>query len=436
MRLVDYRHYIYGAIDTHLHAHRPARLSQRVVDRRLRRVLRNAYRNVPFYRASFDSAGINPSHISGVSDLPRVPFLEKVDVQNNYPAGLVARGTNVDRCVHSATTGSSGVATNFIFTPKTYAYYQATSFKVYTMIGYRPWHRASYIKYTAVPAPNLGPLFRVGHIPSLVPVGEHITALRDQRPDLLVGYASLILDVARHVTPDDLKFIKPRFISVNSELSTQAQRDEIQAVFGCPVYDEYSSEETWMIASQCRSHAYHLFTNNVWVEFVDRNGQEVAPGEVGEIVLTTLQSPAMPFIRYRIGDLGRKGTQECSCGSTLPILASFEGRADDSFVLTNGEMVPALKLLNVFTTFIKDDAEFIREFKLVQTDIGKATVHFLPGHHYSTDRGNSVVEKLQSIIPEPVAFTIELEESFSSNSIKHKAIESRVTPALRRNKSS
>ncbi len=428
MRLLDYRHYPYGAFDTHLHAHLPAPLQQRVVERRLRKVVRDAYRNVPFYRSGFDRAGLNPAHFRGTADLALLPFLTKADVQEHFPNGLVARGTNLDRCVHSATTGSSGVATNFVFTPKTYAYYHATSFKVYTMVGYRPWHRATYIKYTAVPAPNLGPIFRVGHIPSLVPVEEHIEALRRQRPDLLVGYASLVLDVARNVTEDDLRVIKPRFISVNSELSTQAQRDEIAAVFQCPVYDEYSSEETWMIASQCREHRYHLFTNNVWVEFLDPDGSEVPAGEIGEIVLTTLQSPAMPFIRYRIGDLGRAGTEPCPCGSTLPVLASFEGRADDAFVLAGGDRVPSLKLLNVFTTFIKADADFIREFKLVQTDLAKATVHLVAGPHYSTEQADALVRKLQSLVPEPVTFTIDLVDRLDGGGIKHKAIESLVKP--------
>ncbi len=426
MRLTDYRHYPSGAIDTHLHPHIPQSLQRRIVDRRLRKVIRKAYQDVPFYRDTFDQAGVNPAHFQGIKDISSLPFLNKSDVQEHYPKNLVARGINLDRCEHSATTGSSGIATNFIFTPKTYAYYHTTSLKVYTMIGYRPWHKATYIKYTAVPAPNLGPIFRVNHIPSMIPVEQHISALREQKPDLLVGYASLILDIARSVTDKDLKVIKPRFISVNSELSTQEQRDEISKTFNCPVYDEYSSEETWMIASQCRELNYHLFTNNVWVEFVDSAGNEVATGELGEIVLTTLQSPAMPFIRYRIGDLGRAGTEPCACGSSLPVLASFEGRADDAFVLANGDRVPSLKLLNAFTTFIKADADYIREFKLVQTGLSEAVIRLVPGPNYAGEQTDELVKRLQSIIPQPIEFSIDITDQLDTGSVKQKAIESLV----------
>lgn len=94
-------------------------------------------------------------------------------------------------------------------------------------------------------------------------------------------------EVARRATPEDLKHIRPQFIGINSELSTQDQRNFISETFHCPVYDEYSTEETWMIASQCRQHNYHIFTDNVWVEFIDSRGREVQPGEMGEIVLTT-----------------------------------------------------------------------------------------------------------------------------------------------------
>ncbi|MDV7397759.1 hypothetical protein RZS08_40540, partial [Arthrospira platensis SPKY1] len=118
------------------------------------------------------------------------------------------------------------------------------------------------------------------------------------------------------------------------------------------MYDEYSTEETWMVASQCRRHRYHIFIDNVWMEFLDDEGRGVAPGQVGEIVLTATRSRAMPFIRYKIGDLGRYSAAKCGCGLGFPVLESFEGRADDSFILPSGKFVSSLKVLNTFTTYI------------------------------------------------------------------------------------
>jgi phenylacetate-CoA ligase len=293
------------------------------------------------------------------------------------------------------------------------------------MIGYRPWHKLVYIKYTKVNTPAYGPMFQQAHIPSIAPVEEHIRRLREEKPDLLAGYASLILEVAQHVTEEDLKHIRPKFISVNSEMSTQAERDYISSVFQCPVYDEYSTEETWMIASQCRRHNYHLFTDNVWVEFLDEQGRDVAPGEVGEMVLTTLRSPVMPFIRYRIGDLGRVSDRTCSCGIGFPLLESFEGRSDDVFVLPSGKKLPSLKLLNTFTMFIKKYLHLMEEFKVIQKEKDLIVIDLVKGREYREDRFEELIEKLRIILGEPVTISVNMVDKISTNgSIKRKAIES------------
>ncbi|HOU50689.1 MAG TPA: hypothetical protein PLR10_05720, partial [Smithella sp.] len=314
-----------SVIDVHISACLPAGLQRRLSEKRLIRSIRNAYENVPFYRRKYDEAGVDINTIRTADDIKRLPFVTKDEIRENFPQAIVARGVNVDACHYSATTGSTGRSLPFIFTKKTFAFYIATGVRMYTMIGYRPWHRMTYIKYTDLHYPRLGPFFQTTHIKSTIPVEEQIAQLKESRPDLIIGYASLVYEVARRATPEDLKVIRPKFIGINSELSTQDQRNFISETFGCPVYDEYSTEETWMVASQCRRHNYHIFTDNVWVEFIDSKGQEVKPGEMGEMVLTTTRSPAMPFIRYRIGDVGRYSDAECPCGLGFPLLEAFEG---------------------------------------------------------------------------------------------------------------
>jgi phenylacetate-CoA ligase len=247
------------------------------------------------------------------------------------------------------------------------------------------------------------------------------------KPDLLVGYSSIIFEIAQKVTPEDRDFIKPKFIGLNSELSTRDQRDFISSVFNCPVYDEYSTEETWMIASQCREGNYHIFIDNVWVEFLDKDGAEAKPGEEGEIVLTTLRSPAMPFIRYKIGDLGTYSSKPCSCGLRFPVLSSFEGRADDYFVLPSGKTVSSLKLLNTFTKFIKKYLHLMEEFKVIQKEPDYIVIQLSKGRQYRESQFQEVIHGLKEILLEPVSIEVEFVEAIdNSNGIKRKAIESWV----------
>lgn len=389
--------------------------------------VRHAGKHVPYYRDSFKRAGVAPDRFNGPEDLKKLPFLTKDDVRNAFPHAIVADGTDIDRCHYSATTGSTGRSLPFVYSPKTFAFYLSTNLRVYSMIGYRPWHRCCYIKYTAMDPLNIGPFFRFHHIPSVAPIEKQIAMLKQYRPDFIDGYASIIHEISRRMTPSDLKIIRPKMILCNSEMSTVHQRNAISEVFGCPVYDEYSTEETWMVASLCKKQNYHLFTDNVWVEFLDPEGNDVKPGEPGEVVLTTLRSPAMPFIRYRIGDIGRMSTETCGCGSPFPVLESFEGRADDSFILPDGTYVSSLKILNTFTMYIKKYLHLMEEFRVIQKTREQVDIELVKGKEYSESRFKELTDSLSSLLKNQVTITvIPVTAIDSKGNIKRKAIESRV----------
>ncbi|MFA5285023.1 MAG: hypothetical protein WC347_05420 [Smithellaceae bacterium] len=416
-----------SVIDVHISACLPSGLQRRLCKKRLIRSIRNAYENVPFYRQKYDDAGVDINSIRTDDDIKRLPFVTKDEIRENFPERIVARGINREDCHYSATTGSTGRSLPFIFTKKTFAFYIATGVRMYTMIGYRPWHRMAYIKYTDLHYPRLGPFFQTSHIKSTIPVEEQIAQLKEARPGLIIGYASLVYEVARRATPDDLKHIRPKFIGINSELSTQDQRNFISETFGCPVYDEYSTEETWMVASQCRHHNYHIFTDNVWVEFIDSKGQDVKPGEMGEMVLTTTRSPAMPFIRYRIGDMGRYSDAACPCGLGFPLLESFEGRADDCFILPSSKFVSSLKLLNTFTMYIKKYLHLLEEFKVTQVSSELIVIRIVKGNRYDESQLEELLADLRLLLDNSVSIKVEFVNAIEkSNGIKRKAIESLV----------
>ena len=424
-------HYIfyglYTAILVHINQWLSPQTLKKRAEKKVIRQIQRAYRDVPYYKKKYDEAGISIDQIKTLDDLKKLPFITKDEIRENFPDGILAAGTDIKKCHYSATTGSTGKSLPFVFSHSTHLFYNTTNFRVYTMFGYRPWHKSVYVKYTNSNVRSVGPLFRTAHVASILPVREQIDAIKKEKPDMLVGYASIILEIARTVTSDDLKLIKPKFISVNSELSTKDQRDFISNIFHCPVYDEYSTEETWMIASQCREHNYHVFIDNVWVEFLDENGQDAKPGEVGEIVLTTLRSPVMPFIRYRINDLGRVSDKTCTCGRGFPLLESFDGRRDDSFILPSGKFVSSLKILNTFTMFIKKYLHLMEEFKVVQKEKGLVIIYLVPGKEYREERFQELIDQLNRIFGEPVTIKVEMVDSIpNTGRVKRKAIESMV----------
>lgn len=396
-------------------------------ERRLIKGIKRAYNDVPYYKKIYDDWGVDIDDINTLDDLRKLPYITKDEIREQFPSGIVSKKYKVAKCHYSATTGSTGRSLPFVFSESTFAFYIATGVRMYTMIGYRPWHKMAYIKYTKLNYPRLGPFFRTEHIPSTITAEEQIAMLRRVKPDLLLGYASLVFEIAQKLTPEDRELIKPKFIGINSELSTKTQREFISKVFGCPVYDEYSTEETWMVASQCREGNYHLYIDNVWVEFLDKDGFPVKPGEDGEMFLTTIRSDAMPFIRYRIGDIGRYSEKKCPCGLGYPILESFEGRADDSFILPSGKYVSSLKILNTFTKYIKKYLHLMEEFKIIQKERGFIVIQLIKGKEYNDRQFQELIDSLHAIFAEPVNVKVEFVDYININTgIKRKAIESWV----------
>jgi phenylacetate-CoA ligase len=398
----------------------------RKAERRVIREVQMAYANVPYYRKKYDAYGIDIASIKTLDDLQKLPIITKDEIREQFPDGIVSKKYDINQCHYSATTGSTGRSLPFIFSKSTFAFYIATGMRLYTIIGYRPWHKLVYIKYTPLEYPRIGPFFHTEHIPSTISVDEQISMLRRMKPDLLIGYSSLIYEIAQKMTPEDLKLIRPKFIGLNSELSTKDERDMISDVFNCPVYDEYSTEETWMVASQCKIGNYHVFIDNVWVEYLDQSGNAVKPGEEGEIYLTTMRSPAMPFIRYRIGDLGKPSEKVCSCGLNYPLIEEFTGRADDSFILPSGRYLSSLKILNTFTKNIKKHLHLMEEFKVIQEEPGLIVIEFVKGKHYNEKHLAELIDDLKTVVGEPVKIRVDFVEHIEANSIKRKAIESRV----------
>ncbi len=415
-----------SVLQVHINNYLSHRSILKKAERRVIKEVQMAYANVPYYRQKYDEHGINIKDIKTLADLQKLPVITKDEIREHFPAGIVSKQYAIDQCHYSATTGSTGRSLPFIFSKSTFAFYIATGVRLYTMIGYRPWHKLVYIKYTPIDYPRLGPFFRTEHIPSTIPVDEQIAMLRKMKPDLLIGYASLVLEIAMRITPEDLKHIRPKFVGLNSELSNRDQRELISRVFNCPVYDEYSTEETWMVASQCKQGNYHVFIDNVWVEYLDKNGKPVKPGEEGEIYLTTSRSPAMPFIRYRIGDLGRESTQGCTCGLPYPIIEEFNGRADDSFILPSGKYLSSLKILNTFTKNIKKYLHLMEEFKVIQEEPGLVVIQFVKGKEYRKQQLDELIDALREVLGEPVTIRVDFVDEIKTNSIKRKAIESKV----------
>lgn len=197
-------------------------------------------------------------------------------------------------------------------------------------------------------------------------------------PTAISGMASAIASLADNLT-DSLKRsgnqYQPKFVAPSGELLTTPLRDRI-ANLQAPIYDMYGCNEVNTIAWSCPAghDCYHVCDDALIVEILDPEDQPVANDEWGELVVTSLFSYAMPFIRYRTGDIAVRGPDHCQCGATFSTLRKVHGRTIDYFPLPDGKQLHPWQLLNL----IRSQMGWIKQFQMNQSRLDEINFLVIP----------------------------------------------------------
>jgi phenylacetate-CoA ligase len=164
--------------------------------------------------------------------------------------------------------------------------------------------------------------------------------LLNQHPRLIRGYPSAVAQVARYIGTNYPQAPRPvvPFVKVGGEQVFPFQIQEIERYLGARVVQSYGCSEAGSIAMQCSRGALHVFGLQTHVE-IFREGEPAQPGELGEVVATSLTNRAMPLVRCRIGDRGRLSPEPCPCGLPYPVLTDLQGRTSDLFLAADGGKV-------------------------------------------------------------------------------------------------
>ncbi len=392
-----------------LQALRNERLSREQVRqlqrRKLSKMLHHAWSNSPFYRKKFQAAGIRPESIRSVADLAQLPPTTKEELRAAGEDHLLARGYSQDNTVLETTSGSSGKVLQIYHCPQAWENYHTLVFRHLWGIGYRPWHRLAYTSFDEAPTPpwvrlGLGALEQVDM--NVQDPRRYLEDLLRVRPHVIMAFASILLLIIRSATPEELARIRPRAIYLHSELLTPGIRNTIRQAFGCDCFDDYSTFEFHQIASECRHHRYHVAADNVVLEFV-RDGQPVAPGQEGEILITGLNNWAMPLIRYAVGDVGVASDEICPCGRGFPVMHMIQGRVDDFVVLPSGRALSPRTINPAFETL-----PGILEHVLVQEARDHVVVHLHLAPEHTETTPDLVRQAIQNLFQEPIRLEVKL----------------------------
>jgi len=346
--------------------------------RRLRALVRHAYERVPYYRRLMEQAAVRPEDIRSLADLSRIPLTSRADVQALPVDQIVARGFDPRKLVEHRTSGSTGEPLSVRQTRLEGLVSRLYQLRLLFGLGLRLTDRGANVvlyrsEYKRRWYRSLG-LLPNEAIHCLLPAEEILSELRRIKPDILGGYPGSLCWLAGQLTQEDRSRIRPRFIPVGAEMLTSEMRRQISEGFGAPVYDFYSSHELSSIAWECtRTGRYHICEPLVIGEIL-RDGRPVAPGETGEFVGTVLDSYAMPFIRYRQGDLVTRGETPCPCGAPYATIIEIQGRLADRFNLPDGRSLHPYALVGPLVL----EAPWVRRYQIIQERLDRIAIKLVP----------------------------------------------------------
>jgi phenylacetate-CoA ligase len=404
--------------------------------KRLRALLSSAGEQVPYYRKLFSDLAFDPSAVTSLGDLQRLPFLTKALIRAHSDD---LRSTQAQGLARFNTGGSSGEPLVFFIGRERVSRDVAAKWRATRWWGVDIGDPEIVLWGSPI---ELGAqdrikvlrdrLMRTRLLPAfdMSPsrVASFIDTIRRVRPRMLFGYPSAFALIARHARKAGIRLddvgIKVAFVT--SERLYPHQRELIESVFGCPVANGYGGRDAGFIAHQCPQGSMHITAEDVIVEIVDEDGNVVEAGVSGEIVVTHLATRDYPFIRYRTGDVGVLSETRCPCGRGLPVLADIQGRSTDFVVAADGTVMHGLSLI-----YVVRDLPGIESFRIEQESLALTRVFIVPGEAFSAEQCVPAIRQgMQARLGAGVQIQVEVVTSIAAErSGKYRYVVSRVTGA-------
>lgn len=324
---------------------------------RLKEIVKFAYENAPYYKRSFDEAGLKPEDIKTLADISKFPFIDKKTQRDCQGVGSflgeLCAVPEEDVVFISTSSGSTGVPTISPFTKEDFDEFQDTQSRWFWQIGMRPKdryvHALNFSLFVGGPdvigAQNLGALCIWG---GTLPSDRLLFILKTYQPTVIwtsPSYAWYLGETAKKNGIDPKKDLSIKKIIVAGEQggSIESTRKAIEDLWGAELYDFYGLSDIFgACAAMCEAKdGLHICEDQILVETVDiHTGEILPPGSVGELVFTSLKKKARPMIRFRTGDIGYIDNTPCSCGRTHGRI-HINGRKDDMFIVSAVNVFPS-----------------------------------------------------------------------------------------------
>lgn len=407
--------------------------------KKLKNLLEYAYTNVPYYHWVFKTLNMTPKDITAPDDFRKLPLLDKEDIRNNI-SRIVSSNYKKRDLIPNSTGGSTGVNLNFFNDRKNSGYVSAIVLRNDHWAGLEIGDKKASLwgsPFDISLQDNLkkkisNKLFRTLFLSSYNLSEENMFVyakkLLQYKPKVIIAYPSPLYHFAKFLEENGIKGINPKSIISSAEVLYDYQRELIESVFQCRVFNNYGCREFDAIAQECSQHlGMHISAEHVYVECLKGDGEPAAPGERGELVITDLDNYGMPFIRYRIGDIGVLSDRKCNCGGGLPIMEKVEGRTFDIIVGTNGKYFDG----HFFSILLRTAVDGIKQFQVVQESENEINIKIVVDEVFKTEYIDTLTNKIRECCGEDMQVNFKIvDEIPPTKSGKFRFVTSKVAHSL------
>jgi phenylacetate-CoA ligase len=397
----------------------PAQLRE-LQDEKLRRLVRHAYRSVPYYRVRMQELKLHPDDIRTQDDLRKLPFLTKDDVRRHLHFDIMQEGVSHADILKISTSGSTGEPFVCYADRSQLEFRWAATLRSQEWTGYRfgdptvrLWHQTIGMTKSQALKEYADAWFANR---TFIPVfemtenrlGQIVRLMANKRPVLIDGYAEAFNFIGQYLDSRGGLDFRPKALMSSAQSLPAKSREVIEKAFGCKVFDKYGSREFSGIAYESDAHNGHLVVAEGYIVEILVDGRPTKPGEVGEIVITDLNNYCMPFIRYRIGDLAQAidNSELSICGRGLPRIGDIQGRVQSIIQGTGGHFVPG----TFFAHALKEYDYAIKRFQVVQEEPGAIKFRVVKGPRYSDGTLDEIKALIRQYLGDDLRIDVVFEE--------------------------
>lgn len=319
---------------------------------RLIRTVKRVYHDVPYYRKKMQEVGLVPEDIRTLDDLVKLPFTTKTDLRDNYPFGTFAVPMSEIVRIH-ASSGTTGRPTVVGYTRNDIAMWAENVTRSLCMAGVTKNDLVQVAYGYGLFTGGLGLHYGTENLgASVIPISggntqKQIQLLQDFGSTVICCTPSYVLHIAEVL--DEMKIdassLKLRVGIFGAEPWSENMRRDIEKKLKIKAIDIYGLSEVMGpgVSCECTHQAgMHINEDHFIPEIINPETLlPVEPGEVGELVFSTITKEGIPLLRYRTRDLTRLIYDKCECGRTLVRMEKCKGRSDDMLIIRGVNVFPS-----------------------------------------------------------------------------------------------